>query len=65
MLPNNISASIGLAQLKKIDRLQKKREQIWNFYNSEFKKNINIKTPINADKDSKHSFFTYCVRVKR
>ena len=64
MLPNNISASIGLAQLKKIDKLQKKREQIWDFYNSEFDENKNIKTPINADKDSKHSIFTYCIRVK-
>ena len=48
MLPNNVSASIALAQLDKIDHLQARRKAIWDFYQSEFSNQSNIKTPQDA-----------------
>ena len=64
MLPTNLNAAIGLGQIKKIDSLQKKREEIWNFYQTSFSDLDFIKTPINGSKDFKHSYFTYCIRVE-
>ena len=63
MLPNNISASIGLAQLDRIDELQARRKEIWGIYQSEFASNSNIKVPPEAILGNKHSYFTYCIRV--
>lgn len=65
MLPNNLSANIGLAQLKKIDDLQDRRRQIWDYYQSEFSKNTLIEIPVEADNDDRHSYFTYCIRVPK
>lgn len=65
MLPNNVSASIALAQLDKIDQLQARRETIWNFYQSEFTNNPNIITPQDARDGEKHSYFTYCIKVNK
>ena len=64
MLPTNLSASIGLAQLKKIDKLQKRRKYIWDNYQNAFSDVESIKCPIEADNKDKHSYFTYCIRVK-
>ena len=63
MLPTDISAAIGLAQLKKIDKLQKIRQKIWNIYQNEFKSVNWISTPVDARKNDRHSYFTYCIRV--
>jgi len=63
MLPNNITASIAMEQLRKIDELQSVREMIWNEYQSSFSGNENIITPSNADEGDKHSYFTYSIRV--
>jgi dTDP-4-amino-4,6-dideoxygalactose transaminase len=62
MLPNNITASIGIAQLKKIDALQQKRSQIWKFYQKNIN-NIVTKPQELQNKNDRHSFFTYCIRV--
>lgn len=65
MLPNNISASIGLGQLKKIDSLQVVRQNIWNIYNEELKDLDKLILPVDViEKDSRHSYFTYCIRAK-
>lgn len=65
MLPNNVSASIGLGQLKKIDFLQKKRKLIWDLYNQNLSQISEIIIPVDVtEKDSKHSYFTYCIRCK-
>ena len=65
MLPNNVSASIGLGQLKKIDSLQLIRQNIWNIYNEELKDVNQIILPVDvSEEDSRHSYFTYCIRVK-
>lgn len=65
MLPNNVCASIGLGQLKKIDILQKKRKKIWNLYNQKLSTLKDIVLPVDVtEKDSRHSYFTYCIRCK-
>lgn len=62
-LPNDILASIGLAQLRKLDRLQSYRKQIWELYQSEFA-NLNwLARPQDPASDEQHSYFTYFVRV--
>ncbi len=63
MLPNDIAASIGLAQLKKLDAMQARREQIWKTYQEEFRSVEWIVRPVNADPADRHSYFTYCIRV--
>jgi dTDP-4-amino-4,6-dideoxygalactose transaminase len=65
MLPNNLAANIGLAQLKKIDSLQERRKEIWEYYQSEFSANASIKIPMESETDDRHSYFTYCIRVPK
>lgn len=65
MLPTNIAASIGIAQLEKIDDLQARRKEIWNTYQREFAQVDSIITPAEALRNDKHSYFTYCIRVPR
>lgn len=65
MLPTNIAAAIGIAQLDKIDMLQSLREKIWNRYQAAFQRLGWIRTPIDALRGDRHSFFTYCIRVPK
>ncbi len=52
-------------QLNRIDELQATRQDIWNYYQSEFNEIDWIKTPAEAPKDDKHSYFTYCIRIPK
>lgn len=63
MLPSDIAASIGLAQLRKLDKMQGKRKGIWEAYQTEFASLAWLTRPQDAPADAKHSYFTYCVRV--
>ena len=63
MLPSDIGASIGLAQLKKLDGMQAKRKKIWDLYQSEFQEVSWLKRPVDASAGDRHSYFTYCIRV--
>jgi dTDP-4-amino-4,6-dideoxygalactose transaminase len=65
MLPTNIAAGIGLAQLERIDSLQARRLEIWRYYQAELGQTGWIKTPAEAVPGDRHSFFTYCVRLPR
>jgi dTDP-4-amino-4,6-dideoxygalactose transaminase len=65
MLPTNLAANIGLAQLDRIDTLQARRREIWDFYQSEFAKVSELITPPNAPNGDRHSYFTYCIRAQR
>ena len=65
MLPTNIAAAIGLVQLERLETLQLRRKEIWNYYNSSFGDNEVIITPLEAPPGSSHSYFTYCIRVPR
>ncbi len=63
MLPSDIAASIGLAQLRKLDKMQAWRKQIWETYQKEFAGLGWLVRPVDAPSDATHSYFTYCVRV--
>lgn len=63
MLPTNIAASIGIAQLDRIDCLQARRAEIWARYQLELGALPQVITPVDAPVGCKHSYFTYCIRV--
>jgi aminotransferase len=63
MLPTNIAASIGLAQLSKLSQLQDRREAVWHAYDSAFADFDQIVTPVASSSADVHSRFTYCIRV--
>ena len=63
MIPDDISASIGLAQIEKLDEFQIYRKYIWDIYQDEFKKVHWLKTPMNAEENEKHSYFSYFIRL--
>jgi aminotransferase len=63
MLPSDVSAAIGLAQLRSLDRLQAKRKRIWDLYQREFRRLSWLVRPQDAAAGERHSYFTYCVRV--
>jgi aminotransferase len=63
LLPNDICASIGLAQLKKLDKRQAYRKEIWEIYQKEFEEIDWIIRPQNPAPDEQHSYFTYCLRI--
>lgn len=63
MLPTNIAASIGIAQLDRIDTLQARRKEIWNIYQNELSGVSGIIVPQDVKHNDRHSYFTYCIRV--
>ena len=63
LLPNDISASIGLAQLCKLNQHQAYRKQIWDLYQREFADLGWMVLPRDPEADEQHSYFTYFVRV--
>lgn len=65
MLPTNLAASIGLAQLEKFDDLQRRRKQIWDTYQAELSAVGQLVSPVDAHNGDRHSYFTYCIRVPR
>jgi len=63
MIPDDISASIGLAQLKKLDKLQAYRKYIWDIYQKEFADTGWFELPVDAEANEQHSYFTYFIRL--
>lgn len=63
MLPTNIAGSIGLAQIEKINRLQVRRREIWEYYREKFYAFKWVSIPEEAPGVCTHSYFTYCIRV--
>lgn len=61
---NDIIASIGLVQLKKLDRMNARRRKIVKRYNEEFKDLDWIETPVER-KYVKSSLHNYVVKVRR
>jgi perosamine synthetase len=59
----NIQAAIGVAQIKKINRLLSQRKFIFNFYDSKFKKRKNIEL-LPKNKWSQNSFWLYTLLIK-
>jgi dTDP-4-amino-4,6-dideoxygalactose transaminase len=64
LLPDDIHASIGLAQLKKLDQNQKFRKRIWGIYNEELSKLHWLDLPVDAEENEQHTYFTYLIRLK-
>lgn len=65
MLPTNIAAGIGLAQLDRIDSLQIRRAEIWAVYQRELGALPWVRIPVETPVGDIHSYFTYCVRVPK
>ncbi len=65
MLPTNMAASIGIAQLDRIDALQARRKAIWQTYQRELAGIPGLITPQEAEPGDRHSYFTYCIRVPK
>jgi aminotransferase len=65
MLPTNMAASIGLAQLQRIDSLQERRKEIWEIYQRELGSVSGLILPTDIPAGDKHSYFTFCIRVAR
>jgi len=63
MLPSDVSAAIGLAQLDRLDGLQEKRHTVWEHYQRAFSDVDWIQTPVDPCPDERHSYFTYFIRV--
>lgn len=63
MLPTDIAAAIGLAQLDRIDALQKRRKEIWDTYQRELADLPWVIRPQEPRPGDRHSYFTYCIRV--
>jgi len=63
MNPNDICASVGLAQMKKLDESQAYRKKIWDTYQKEFAGLGWLVRPKGPEPDEQHSYFTYCIRL--
>jgi len=63
MLPSDIAASIGLAQLRKLDAMQAVRKKYWEIYQKELAPVSWLSRPVDAPAGDTHSYFTYCIRV--
>ena len=63
MLPSDLSGALALAQLSKIDTLQKTRKGIWDRYQEAFSLIDWITCPLNAKNGDTHSFFTFFIQV--
>jgi aminotransferase len=62
-LPNDVSASIGLAQLQRLAANQERRRAIWEHYQRELAGLAWLLTPLDPGPGQRHSWFTYFLRV--
>ena len=63
--PNDICASIGLVQMKKLNTHQTYRKKIWETYQRKFVELDWLVVPQDPAPDEQHSYFTYCIRLTR
>ena len=59
----DLQASIGIHQLARVEQNWKKREKIWNKYNSEFK-NLPFAIPPEPAPNTRHSFHLYTILIE-
>ncbi len=64
MAPSDLSAALGLAQLRKLDAAQARRAEIWQHYQRELSDISWIQRPIDQQAGDRHSHFTYCIRLR-
>ncbi len=60
MLPTDISAAIGLAQLKNLPANQARRKQIWEYYNEQLAE-LPVHLPLPVPRGQTHGYFTYFI----
>jgi dTDP-4-amino-4,6-dideoxygalactose transaminase len=65
LLPSDVSAAIGLAQLRKLDVLQETRKTVWETYQKAFAGLDWLVRPADPEPDERHSYFTYVIRIPR
>jgi aminotransferase len=65
MLPTNLAAGIGLAQLEQMDELQAIRARVWDRYQEALGRLGWVTTPAEVVNGDAHARFTYCIRVPR
>jgi len=58
----DMQASIGLHQLRKLEKNWLRRKEIWDIYNSEFK-DLPLILPAPVEENSRHAYHLYAVRV--
>ncbi len=58
----DIQASLGIHQLRKVDRLHKRREEVWNIYNERLK-HLPLILPAPMDPVSRHGLHLYIILV--
>lgn len=63
MLPSDVAAAMGLAQLRKLNAMQARRKAVWDRYQQEFAQLDWLVRPADALPDDRHSYFTYCIRA--
>jgi aminotransferase len=63
LLLSDLHAAVGLAQLRKLDRLQAVRRRIWETYQTAFADLDWLSRPVEAGPGDRHSYFTYVVRL--
>lgn len=63
MLPCDLNAGIGLAQLRRLDARQNKRREIWERYQRAFADLPWLEGPADLAAEHIHSYFTYLIRV--
>jgi dTDP-4-amino-4,6-dideoxygalactose transaminase len=62
-IPNDVSASIAIAQLDRLAQNQARRREIWQTYQEAFAGLEWLALPPEAADGDRHSYFTYLVRV--
>jgi dTDP-4-amino-4,6-dideoxygalactose transaminase len=63
MNPSDIHAAVGLEQIESLDRNQSIRKSIWLKYQNAFKELNWLICPVDPPSYSKHSYFTYTVKL--
>ena len=63
MIPNDVSASIALAQLEKLPANQAARKRVWETYRRELEDLAWLRLPPEPRPGDRHSYFTFLVRV--
>ena len=59
---NDVSASIGVAQLSKLQSIVLKKQNIAEIFNREFADNSQIETPHVPNYVTQHSWYNYCIK---
>ena len=62
---NNISAAIGIAQMKKLKRFQSARERIYKRYDQAFKQIKKIKVPPKLKNHISNSYYFYWIQTEK